>query len=109
MPYVPISRLDAGGLAVAAERRWAAIRAARPDLEPALALQRRLISLVIQVTETIEGGRLPRLSLPPKYVAAKLARGVPAFSAEPIPIPVAALTPVRVGRWEGRGTGGSCG
>jgi|SRR6266851_8168174 len=107
MPYVPISRIDAGGLAGAAERRWTAILAARPDLEPALALQRRLISLVIQVTETIEGSRLPRLSLPPKYVAAKLARGVPAFSAEPIPVPVAALTPALLQMCEELGAGGA--
>ena len=107
MPYVPISRMNARGLADAAERRWAAILAARPDLEPALALQRRLISLVIQVAETIEGGRLPRLSLPPKYVAAKLARGVPAFSAEPIPVPVAALTPALLRLCEELAAGGA--
>jgi len=31
--------------------------------------------------------------LPPKYLAAKLARGVPALSGEPIPLPVPVLTP----------------
>jgi FdhE protein len=35
---------------------------------------------------------MPRLSLPPRYLAAKLARGVPAFSGEPIPLPVPRLT-----------------
>jgi FdhE protein len=107
MPYVPISPINARDLADTAERRWAALLAARPDLEPALALQRRLISLVIQVAATIEEGRLPRLSLPPRYVAAKLARGVPAFSAEPIPIPVAALTPALLRLCEELGAGGA--
>jgi FdhE protein len=107
MPYVPVSPANARGLADTAERRWAAILAARPDLEPALALQRRLISLVIEVAATIDGGRLPRLSLPPKYVAVKLARGVPAFSAEPIPVPVAALTPALLRLCEELGAGGA--
>jgi FdhE protein len=31
---------------------------------------------------------MPRLSLPPRYLAAKLSRGVPVFSSEPIPLPV---------------------
>ena len=47
---------------------------------------------MIGLNETIEGGRLPRLSLPARYVAAKLARGVPALAGEPIPLPVAVLT-----------------
>jgi FdhE protein len=34
------------------------------------------------------------LSLPPAYVAAKLARGVPALAREPIPLPVETLTSV---------------
>jgi hypothetical protein len=85
MAYVPISRMDASGLAATAERGWAAIQAARPDLEPALALQRRLISLVIQVAATLEGGRLPRLSLPPKYVAASSPAGCRRSRPSPSP------------------------
>jgi FdhE protein len=76
-----------------ARKRWAAVSAARPELAPAVELQQRLISLVIDLAEAIRQGRLPRLSLPPKYIAAKLARGVPALAAEPVPMPVAALTP----------------
>jgi len=58
-------------------------------LEPAVALQRQLIGLVVELAQTIEHGRLPRLSLPPKYLAAKLSSGVPALAGEPIPLPVA--------------------
>src|SRR5689334_11135369 len=90
VPVLPRSRAD---LLETAERRWAAVSAARPDLEPAVQLQRRLISLVLDLSVTIDGGRLPRLSLPAKYIAAKLARGVPALTGEPVPLPVAALTP----------------
>ena len=65
---------------------------ARPDLAPAVDLQRRLLTLVIDLARRIERGRLPRLSLPPKYLAAKLARGVPVLAGEPIPLPVAVLS-----------------
>lgn len=107
MPYVPISPPSATGLAETAERRWTAILERHPDLEPALALQRRLIALVIEVSGSISGGKLPRLSLPPKYVAAKLARGVPALSAEPIPLPVAALAPALLRLCDDLGAGGA--
>jgi FdhE protein len=93
MAHVPVLRRNRADLLETAERRWQDVSAARPDLEPAVELQRRLISLVIDLAAAIEGGRLPRLSLPPKYIAAKLARGVPALAGEPVPLPVAALTP----------------
>jgi len=93
MPYVPIPAVSPPDLNGSAERRWQAIRASRPDLEPALALQRGLLTLVIDLAAVLDGGRLPRLSLPPKYLAAKLARGVPALAGEPIPLPVPVLTP----------------
>jgi FdhE protein len=88
---VPPSRRD--DLLASAGARWDAILAARPDLTPAIDLQRRLITLVVDLAHAIDHGRLPRLSLPPKYVAAKLERGVPAFAGEPIPLPVPVLTP----------------
>jgi FdhE protein len=78
---------------VDASGRWRQILASRPDLEPAVDLQRQLIGLVVDLTETVEHARLPRLSLPSKYIAAKLARGVPALAGEPIPLPVQLLTP----------------
>jgi FdhE protein len=92
-PYldVPPSRRD--DLLASAGARWDAILATRSDLTPAIDLQRSLITLVVDLAHAVEHGPLPRLSLPPKYVAAKLARGVPAFAGEPIPLPVAVLTP----------------
>jgi FdhE protein len=81
-------------LAEIAERRWAAVREARPDMGPALDLQRRLLTLVAGLARTLDGGRIPRLSLPPKYLAAKLMRAVPVLTGEPIPIPSNVLSPV---------------
>jgi hypothetical protein len=93
MPYVSIPAISRENLLNSAEARWQAIRTARPDLEPALALQRGLLTLVIDLAAALDGGRLPKLSLPPKYLAAKLARGVPILAGEPIPLPVRLLVP----------------
>jgi len=94
MPYVPVSAISRRNLLEIAEGRWSAVHTARPDLAPALDLQRRLLGIVIAVAEALDGGRLPRLSLPPRYVAAKLGRGVPVLAGEPIPVPLPLLTPV---------------
>jgi FdhE protein len=93
MPYLAIPAVSRENLLDLARSRWQVIRQARPDLEPALALQRELLTRMIDLAGAIGKGRLPRLSLPPKYLAAKLTRGVPALSGEPIPLPVPVLTP----------------
>jgi FdhE protein len=91
----------------AAASRWEAILAASPHLAPAVALQQHLITLVVNLTETVEHARLPRLSLPPRYLAAKLARGIPAFATEPIPLPVPALTPALLEMCDALANGGA--
>jgi FdhE protein len=91
MTYMAVSAQKPEDLLDMAERRWSALSATRPDLEPAVVLQRRLLGLVITRAAALESGDPPRLSLPPKYLAAKLARGIPVFSGEPIPLPVPAL------------------
>jgi FdhE protein len=92
MPYVAVPVASRGARLAIAQERWEAVLAAHPDLEPAVRLQRRLIAIVVELSHAIDQGRLPRLSLPPKYLAAKLGRGVPALAAEPIPLPVQMLT-----------------
>jgi FdhE protein len=93
MPHVLIPAISPQNQADLAEQRWRGVLAGRPDLAPALDLQRRLLRLVSDLAATLETGRLPRLSLPPRYLAAKLARGVPVLAGEPIPLPVAVLRP----------------
>jgi FdhE protein len=90
-----------------AEARWAALRDSRPDLAPAVALQTELVTLVIDLTDAMEKGRLPRLSLPPKYLAAKLARGVPALHGEPIPVPTAVIKPTLLRLCQALSAGGA--
>jgi FdhE protein len=93
MPYTPLPAGDAGNLSGSAWRRWRTVLDARPDLAPAVVLQRRLLTIVADVAQTLDRGRLPRLSLPPRYLGAKLARGTPALAGEPIPLPMAVLAP----------------
>jgi len=87
MPYIPVPAGNGPDLLAAAEVRWAAVASARPDMAPAVALQRKLVAIVLQIAAELDRRPMPRLSLPPKYLAAKLARGVPVLSGEPIPVP----------------------
>lgn len=91
MPYVALAPAAREARQAAAALRWDALAVLRPELQPAVALQRDLLALVSDLSEVIEHGRLPRLSLPLRYLAAKLERGVPALTGEPIPIPVQVL------------------
>ncbi len=107
MPFVALAPASRESRLALAAARWTTILEARPDLAPAVALQRRLIGLVVDLAEVIEHGRLPKLSLPPKYLAAKLARGVPVLAGEPIPLPVAALKPTLLRLCEELSRGGA--
>jgi hypothetical protein len=107
MPFVALAPASRESRLALAATRWTTILEARPDLAPAVALQRRLIGLVVDLAEVIEHGRLPKLSLPPKYLAAKLARGVPVLTGEPIPLPVAALKPTLLRLCEELSRGGA--
>jgi FdhE protein len=93
MPYVPVLPGKRADLLQMAERRWRAILDDRPELTPAVGLQRRLLALVSELGRTIDEGRVPRLSLPGRYLAAKLTRGVPVLAGEPLPLPVPVMEP----------------
>jgi FdhE protein len=87
--------------------RWADLAKSRPDLAPAVALQADLVGLVVDLAELLDQSRPPRLSLPPKYLAAKLGRGVPVLTAEPIPVPTAVLKPTLLKLCEALARGGA--
>lgn len=93
MAYVALPAATRASRLAVARSRWDAILHVRPDLEPAITLQRTLIEPVVDLSETLMQGRLPRLSLPARYLAAKLGKHVPALAAEPIPIPTPLLKP----------------
>jgi FdhE protein len=107
MPYVPIFGSKPADLRESAERRWRAIRELRPDLASALDLQGRLLAIVMDLSAALATGRVPRLSMPPGYLAAKLGRGVPVFAGEPIPLPVPVLAPALVRLCDALADGGA--
>jgi FdhE protein len=92
VPYVAVGAGTDVERRQAADRRWKALAESRPDLGPAVELQRRLLEIVIDLAARLGAERMPRLSLPPRYLAAKLARRTPAFANEPIPLPVPILS-----------------
>src|SRR5256885_16067863 len=92
MPLVSISQPVGDALEAISGRRWDDLRAARPDLAPAVELQQRLLAIIIHAGRALDSGRLPRLSLPSKYLAAKLTRRVPILAGEPLPVPAGLLT-----------------
>lgn len=93
MPHVVLGPAGRESRLADATERWQLLRERRPDLEPAIALQQQLLTIVIDLAEKLDSRPLPKLSLPPKYIAAKLARGTPALAGEPLPLPVATLKP----------------
>jgi FdhE protein len=96
MPYAVQPPAPEGVREALAEARWTEMVAMKPDLAPAVQLQRQLIGAVLRLTAAFEAMRPPKLSLPPRYVTAKLSAGIPALVAEPIPIPSDRLAPALV-------------
>jgi FdhE protein len=93
MPYVAQPAGNRQAAMASAHLRWQAIVARKPELGPAVTLQQALIGIVADLANTLDSSRLPRLSLPPRYLAAKLGQGIPALAGEPIPVPVSTLKP----------------
>jgi FdhE protein len=71
-----------------AQSRWAEIEARDPALEPAVAVQRALISELVDAARELDRSAL-ELQLEPEKLLEKLARGLPAFHGEAIAIPQA--------------------
>ena len=107
MPYVPELAIDPADLLRFADRRWTAARSARPELTAALDLQQRLITIVVELTAAVEQQDVPRWSLAPNELAAKLSRGVPALAAERISLPVPTLAPALLELADELGRGGA--
>jgi FdhE protein len=73
------------------DRRLAGLAATRPDLDRALELQRTLLGRQIDMLDLFRQGGVPGVSLPPRYLAAKLKKSIPALHGEPIPLPAHVL------------------
>jgi FdhE protein len=97
MPYTALPGVNRLTRLALAEGLWGTMQAERPELEAAITLQRGLIGLVGELADRFDGGRVPRLSLPPKYLTAKLASGIPALAGEPIQVPIETIRPTLLG------------
>jgi hypothetical protein len=69
-----------------AAAKWAEIEAKSPDLAPAVALQQRLLGLLVDASASLAG--IVSLNLSPLVMADKRTRGVPAVRNETIDIPL---------------------
>ncbi len=96
MPYAALPPVTRATRLALADARWGAMLAAKPDLAPAVALQRTLIGRVFNLMDSFEGGRIPRLSLPHRYLTTKLRSGIPALTGEPIQLPADTIAPALV-------------
>src|SRR5689334_21456095 len=72
-----------------ATARWAEIARNFPDLEPALALQQRLLRILLDASVRLEDGRPAEPTTGSDVIFAKWVRGVPALRNEVTPIPPA--------------------
>jgi len=89
--------IGTGDLWQLALEKWAEISATNPDFEPALALQRQILRLLIDARARLEDSSAPLPDLHPAVVSVKWQRGLPALRGETIPIPpelVALLGPL---------------
>ncbi len=77
-----------------AEARWTEIGASQPDLTPAIALQRCLVTRTIQTVDRLDGADPPVVSLEPEQAADTLRAGTPALRGAPVALPVAMLSPL---------------
>ena len=78
------------------EARWEQLLTERPDLAPAIDLQRALVTRLIELETVLERDGLPQLSLAPADISGKLARGIPVLRGEDISLPLALLGPLIV-------------
>ncbi len=92
--YTALTTQTPASLLERAEARWTSIGANQPDLVPAIALQRLLVTRTIQTVDRLDGADRPILSLEPEQAAEKLRAGTPALRGEPVALPVAMLSPL---------------
>ena len=81
---IPIGTSDVWQVALA---RWAEIARNIPDLEPALTLQQRMLRILLDAANQLDGDTAASPSNSSDAVLGKWVRGVPAFRNDATPIP----------------------
>jgi formate dehydrogenase maturation protein FdhE len=81
---IPIGTADVWQVALA---RWAEITRNIPDLAPALALQQRMLRILLDAANELERGAAASPAYSSDAILSKWVRGVPAFRNEAVAIP----------------------
>ena len=89
----------------AAEQRWRETLVRRPNLEPAIELQRRIVARSQELATIIDTGLPATLDLNPVQAAAKLRRHTPLLVGEPIVVDARAVVPFVLGFCEDLSSG----
>ena len=100
MTYKPSSNLPKE-----AERQWREIIDRRPDLEPAVELQRRIVNRSLALAAVVDEQTPVTVGLGPTEVAAKLRQQLPILAGETIQLDAGAITPFVVGFCEDLASG----
>jgi len=90
-----------------AQTRWTEISASQPDLGPAIALQRSLVTRTIHTVSQLGNLKLQVVTLEPERTAAKLRAGVPALRGESVTLPTTMLKPLVLESCEDLAEGGA--
>jgi len=88
-----------------AERRWERTIATRPDIEPAVVLQRRLVTRTLALAELVDRDQPASVHLDTRGLTAKLKSGMPALAGEQIDVNGGPLKAFAVGFCEDLATG----
>ena len=92
-----------------AELRWRETLDRRPDLEPAIEIQRRIVTRSQELTAVIDQKLPATLDLDPAQVAAKLCRQTPILVGEAIVVDARAVVPFVLGFCEDLSSGANGG
>ena len=99
--------MDVQHLLEEAERRWQKLLAKRPDLGPAIDLQRRLVGRSLALGSIIDARPETQVGVTPAAAASKLRQRRPAFAGETRALDATGLVPFVLGFCEDFANGGA--
>lgn len=90
-----------------AEVRWTELASTRPDLRPAIAMQRSLVTRTIDAVERLAAAEITDITLEPALAATKLRAATPVLRGEVLALPVELLGPLVLNACDDLAKGGS--
>jgi FdhE protein len=87
-------RISPAALLERAEARWAELASSRPDLEPAIAVQRSMVARTIDAVDQLGANEIAGITLEPALAATKLRAATPVLRGEVLALPTALLGPL---------------